>query len=33
MRISLSVTGKPIRSNSGQLIGGLVMVRRLAVEA
>lgn len=33
IRTSLSVTGKPIRSNNGQLIGGLVMVRRLAVEA
>jgi len=33
VRIPLSVTGKPIHSHDGQLIGGLVMIRRLAAEA
>lgn len=33
VRIPLSVTGKPIKSDEGQLIGGLVMIRRLASEA
>ena len=33
VRIPLSVTGKPIHSHDGQLIGGLVIIRRLAAEA